>query len=122
MIASADNFRIVAMTQIKIYEYRVWEKRHWGGHITRWSPIFATDDEEALEVVKARVGQDALTANAGMSPDVAPLDKIRALTAYGKQDAGVHVYDFCPTCDEPYIVRGTAPVAEPHQCAAADDG
>ena len=108
------------MSQIKIYEYRVWEKRHWGGHITRWSPIFATSDLEALEVVKTRVDQDALTANESISTDAAPLDRIRALAGYARQDAGVHVYDFCPNCDEPYAIRGTTSIAESHQCVAAD--
>lgn len=105
-----------------IFEYRVWEKRHWGGHITHWTPIFATSDSEALEVVKARVDWDALVANADMPLSVTPLDQIRTFAAYGRQDAGVYVYDFCPSCNEPYIVRATAPVVESHQCAAAADG
>ena len=106
---------------MNIYEYRVWEKRRWGGHITLWSPIFATDDAEALEVVKTRVDQESLIANANMPDSVGPLDQIRAFVGYGRQDAGVHVCDFCPICDEPYVVRGTTTIAEPHQCAAADD-
>ena len=104
---------------MQIYEYRVWEKRHWGGHITRWSPIFAASDSEALEVVKTRVDQDALIAYANMPPSAGPLDQIRALAAYGRQDAGVHVCDFCPTCGDPYVVRATTPLAEPHRCSSA---
>ena len=100
---------------MNIYEYRVWEKRHWGGHITRWTPIFATDDAEALEVVKTRVDQDALVANANMPASVDPLDQIRAFAGYGRQDAGVHVYDFCADCGEPYIIKGNTYI-EPHRC------
>ena len=106
---------------MNIYEYRVWEKRHWGGHITRWTPIFATDDAEALEVVKTRVDQDALAANADIPDSVDPLDQIRAFAGYARQDAGVHVYDFCPDCGEPYAVKATTQL-EPHSCAAANDG
>lgn len=104
-----------------IYEYRIWEKRHWGGHITHWIPIFATSDSEALEVVKTRVDQDALIANANISSSVPPLDRIRTFAAHGRLDAGVYVYDFCPNCNEPYIVRATTPVAETHQCSVAAD-
>ncbi|MXX54064.1 MAG: hypothetical protein F4Z35_09170 [Dehalococcoidia bacterium] len=105
-----------------IYEYRIWERRYWRGHITHWVPIFATSDLEALEVVKTRVDQDALIANADIPSSVPPLDQIRTFAAYGRQDAGVYVYDFCPDCSEPYAVRGTSPVAESHQCAVAADG
>ncbi len=104
---------------MKIYEYRVWEKRSRGGHVTRWTPVFATDDAEALEVVKTRVDQDALVAYAEMPASVSPLDQIRAIAGYGRREAGVHVYDFCPNCDEPYVVRGTSQI-ESHQCAAED--
>ena len=79
-----------------IYEYRIWERRHWNGHITHWSPIFAISDSEALEVVKTRVEWDALIANADTPPDVDPLDQIRSLAAHGRMDAGVYVYDHCP--------------------------
>ena len=96
---------------MKIYEYRVWEKKVWGGHITRWSPIFATSDSNALEVVKTRVEQDALTANSDIPKQTPPLEQIRSIAMYGRQDAGVHVYDFCPICDEPFAVN------ESHQCA-----
>ncbi len=103
-----------------IYEYRIWEKRYWGGHITHWTPIFAINDSEALEVVKTRVDRDALIANADIPPSVAPLDQIRAFAAHGRLDAGVHVYDFCQNCSEPYSVRGTTPPVGSHQCAASD--
>ena len=105
-----------------IYEYRIWEKRYWGGHITHWTPIFATGDSEALEVVKTRVDRDALIANENTPPDVTPLDRIRALVAHGRNDAGVHIYDFCPDCGKTYIVRATTQVSESHQCSAAADG
>ena len=99
---------------MKIYEYRVWEKKVWGGHITRWSPIFATSDMEALEVVKSRVGQDSLTANSEIPEETHPLEQIRAFAGYGRQGAGVHVYDFCPICDEAFAVN----TSDSHQCAA----
>ncbi len=102
---------------MKIYEYRVWEKKTWGGHVTRWSPIFATDDMEALEVVKTRVGHDSLIANSGISEDLHPLDQIRAFAGYGRHGAGVHVYDFCPICDESFSV-GDSASSESHLCAA----
>ncbi len=104
-----------------IYEYRIWERRHWGGHITHWIPIFATSDSEALEVVKTRVDQDALIANADLPPTDDALDQIRTYAAHGRMDAGVYVYDHCPSCNEQYIVRATTPVAETHQCYAATD-
>ena len=103
-----------------IFEYRIWERRHWGGHITHWIPIFATSDEEALEVVKTRVDRDALIANADLPPSEDTLDQIRTFAAHGRMDAGVYVYDYCPNCSEPYIVRATTPVTESHQCPAAD--
>ena len=103
-----------------IYEYRIWERRHWNGHITHWTPIFAISDLEALEVVKTRVDWESLIANADTPPDVPPLDQIRTLAAHGRMDAGVFVYDFCPDCNEPCIVRATTPVPESHQCAVAD--
>lgn len=104
-----------------IYEYRIWERRHWNGHITHWSPIFAISDSEALEVVKTRVEWDALIANADTPPDVDPLDQIRSLAAHGRMDAGVYVYDHCPHCNESHAVRATTPLAETHQCSAAAD-
>ncbi len=103
-----------------IYEYRIWERRHWNGHITHWTPIFATNDSEALEVVKTRVDWDALIAYEDTPQEAPHLEQIRALAAYGRMDAGVFVYDFCPDCSEPHIVRSTTPVADSHQCAAAD--